>query len=306
MLYQRRRDSQKNSLYAWEHIAFAEGWKQNLTREQCVALVQRIHADVRAAGGFAAEHQTIKFLKRNGSACARWGVLNFSPKRLNVALVVHEVCHSLTWEPMLLCRAESRNQSGFDLSVVEKHALQCLDRVGHGPQYVAAYIAAMEKYAGVDVRATLASAKHFTTKRWIRTYSPKYDSLGNCLSRYDLKSVERNKHVDVNIPALDYWRDLLSGQTPLQQELAAAEAAAKQPKTRAPRPEGSAPVGKLDESAVISFVAPNPRKQGTASRERYTHYAPGQTLAQALAAGVWREDIRWDLKQGFIKLEQTQ
>lgn len=68
------------------------------------------------------------------------------------------------------------------------------------------------------------------------------------------------------------------------------------PKTRGPRG--------VPETAVISLlVTANPKRAGSKSFERFNGYADGQTIAQALDAGVTTPDLVWDAKHGFIKIE---
>lgn len=56
-------------------------------------------------------------------------------------------------------------------------------------------------------------------------------------------------------------------------------------------------------SDIIADVAPNPKRKGTGAADRYENYRVGLTLQQALDSGVTKDDIRWDLKQGFVKVE---
>ncbi len=50
---------------------------------------------------------------------------------------------------------------------------------------------------------------------------------------------------------------------------------------------------------LVSFVA-NPKRPGTAARERYAKYKVGCTEAQLLELGLWRSDFRHDTSHGFI------
>ena len=55
------------------------------------------------------------------------------------------------------------------------------------------------------------------------------------------------------------------------------------------------------DDAVITAVAPNPKKPGSATHARYaTAYAVGRTIAQAKKLGATAGDILWDLPRGFI------
>ena len=46
----------------------------------------------------------------------------------------------------------------------------------------------------------------------------------------------------------------------------------------------------------------NAKKPGSAAHARFAKMTPGMTVDEAIAAGVTRGDINWDVKQGFIKL----
>lgn len=46
----------------------------------------------------------------------------------------------------------------------------------------------------------------------------------------------------------------------------------------------------------------NAKKAGSGAADRFAKMKPGMTVDEALAAGVTRGDINWDVKQGFIKL----
>lgn len=59
----------------------------------------------------------------------------------------------------------------------------------------------------------------------------------------------------------------------------------------------------LDAATTINLLVPvNPKKVGSAAYARYALYVNGATVASALAAGLWRVDLIWDLKHGFISL----
>ena len=47
----------------------------------------------------------------------------------------------------------------------------------------------------------------------------------------------------------------------------------------------------------------NPKRANSAAHARFALYKSGQTIQQALDAGVTRGDINWDSKQGFIVLK---
>lgn len=79
-------------------------------------------------------------------------------------------------------------------------------------------------------------------------------------------------------------------------ETPAVPEAKADPKTRGPRG--------VPEAAVIHLlVTANPKREGSKSFERFKGYQDGQTIADALAAGVTTPDLVWDAKHGFISIE---
>ena len=82
------------------------------------------------------------------------------------------------------------------------------------------------------------------------------------------------------------------------------------PRYRAPEGERPEPKSKLTRAPVqrtdprrIVYVAPNPKKPGSASYDRFARYVVGMTVTEALAAGVTGADVKWDSERGFIKFE---
>lgn len=53
---------------------------------------------------------------------------------------------------------------------------------------------------------------------------------------------------------------------------------------------------------INKLVTENPKRPGTTAFDRFTPYISGMTVEQALAAGVKRGDIRWDVAHGYIEL----
>jgi len=51
---------------------------------------------------------------------------------------------------------------------------------------------------------------------------------------------------------------------------------------------------------VLATVQPNPKRPGSASRDRYALYQVGMTEAQLLERGVRRDDFRHDTQRGYI------
>ena len=92
----------------------------------------------------------------------------------------------------------------------------------------------------------------------------------------------------------------LSGKPPAPK---VGEAPAIVPREKAQR----APRGSVRDPRIIVEVAPNPKKPGSASFDRFALYRVGMSVDEAIAAGVKREDIAWDsdTKRGFIKLGEA-
>ena len=63
-----------------------------------------------------------------------------------------------------------------------------------------------------------------------------------------------------------------------------------------------APVQRTDPRKIV-YVAPNPKKPGSASYDRFSRYVAGMTVTEAIAAGVTAADVKWDSERGFIKFE---
>jgi len=50
---------------------------------------------------------------------------------------------------------------------------------------------------------------------------------------------------------------------------------------------------------LVAFV-PNPKRPGSAARDRFALYQLGKTETELLALGLWRADLRHDTQHGFI------
>ena len=57
----------------------------------------------------------------------------------------------------------------------------------------------------------------------------------------------------------------------------------------------------ITEPVIIVLVEENPKKPGSAARERLDRYRHGMTCQEAKEAGVTARDLRHDQKRGFIK-----
>lgn len=85
---------------------------------------------------------------------------------------------------------------------------------------------------------------------------------------------------------------------PISRESEKPQIAARPPS--APRAKGAAVRG--TDKRIITSVAPNPKKEGSASHARYALYTVGMTVDEFVAAGGTTADVKWDLSKGFIAL----
>jgi hypothetical protein len=99
-------------------------------------------------------------------------------------------------------------------------------------------------------------------------------------------------------------------------EIAASKKQAKAPKAAESKKQAKAadgaekaekpsylplPDGTPDALVVKMLVQENPKRG--ASAQRFALYRDGMTVAAALAAGVQRADLRWDLAHGWIAVQ---
>jgi len=93
-------------------------------------------------------------------------------------------------------------------------------------------------------------------------------------------------------------------------------------KTTATKPDGKAPAEKKsrklsghDPKSTIHFGSDkegkkygptnNPKREGSASADRFALYKEGMTIEEALTAGVRSVDIGWDVSKGFITIKKV-
>lgn len=72
-----------------------------------------------------------------------------------------------------------------------------------------------------------------------------------------------------------------------------------------PATERSAKSGRrmpITDEQVITVLKSNPKKGGSKAQTRYDRYVSGSTVAKALAVGITREDLRWDVAHGHIEI----
>lgn len=61
---------------------------------------------------------------------------------------------------------------------------------------------------------------------------------------------------------------------------------------------------RAQDNRIIHLVSQiNPKRKGSASFDRFELYVDGMTVSEALAAGVRRDDIKWDTEHKLISLE---
>ena len=203
------RDIQKHLVYAWEREAYPGYFDKarSVGVPEAREMIRKVHADVRSAGGFAHEAPVVKFTKRNGSACASWGQLKFTPGLLTPELVLHEIAHSLTWnfEAMRVALRLPKDQLG----PLHDHAVRRFCTQGHGPRYVACFIALCERYAGHSAELALSTARGFKYQAWgtCRRLRAQAGGMSYMLER---AKVTKFGSVRVDLEALAYWRALLA------------------------------------------------------------------------------------------------
>jgi hypothetical protein len=57
------------------------------------------------------------------------------------------------------------------------------------------------------------------------------------------------------------------------------------------------------DAKITVLAAPNPKRPGSAARQRFAAYRTGMSVAQALRAGVWYGDMRYDTKHRYIRIK---
>jgi hypothetical protein len=80
----------------------------------------------------------------------------------------------------------------------------------------------------------------------------------------------------------------------------------KEKDPNAPKAERQSALRKTyPDTAVITITTPdkkNPKRQGSASYDRFAAYKDGMTVKDAVAAGVLYADLSWDVGHGFISV----
>lgn len=196
------RDNQRKKVYTWENTIFADAWKgPHLTQSEVVDLYNRILRD--------AGHPNpvkITFNKRKGGACANRRSASFTPTRLPLIIVLHEAAHTLTYHS-------------------PDTKIGCAE--GHGPNYLACYLALVEQYSDIDLEEafrTLVRGFEAPEKVWKLTGNTvpvtvlSYHIGGGVSSRVEqrpervIEIVKKKKTPPrFNAGALSHWRWKLAG-----------------------------------------------------------------------------------------------
>lgn len=58
-----------------------------------------------------------------------------------------------------------------------------------------------------------------------------------------------------------------------------------------------------EDMKIKLLVEDNPKRKGSESHRRFDKYKTGQTVAEALKAGVTRGDLIWDVNHDFISIK---
>lgn len=79
--------------------------------------------------------------------------------------------------------------------------------------------------------------------------------------------------------------------------------AAAKPEAKKEAPIGGRAPTLADEAKITLLVKENPKREGCAAYERFNAYFTVKTVAQALAAGLTRKDLAWDIAHGHISVK---
>lgn len=73
------------------------------------------------------------------------------------------------------------------------------------------------------------------------------------------------------------------------------------PSAPRPAPRSSAARPRTD-SRVVTAVAPNPKKPGSATHSRYAGWVVGDTVSACMARGLTSADVAYDIDRGFVQV----
>lgn len=75
------------------------------------------------------------------------------------------------------------------------------------------------------------------------------------------------------------------------------------PAAKKEAPAGGRAPTLADDAKITLLVKENPKREGCAAYERFNAYFTVKTVAQALAAGLTRKDLAWDIAHGHIAVK---
>lgn len=75
------------------------------------------------------------------------------------------------------------------------------------------------------------------------------------------------------------------------------------PAAKKEAPAGGRAPTLADEAKITLLVKENPKREGCAAYERFNAYFTVKTVAEALAAGLTRKDLAWDIAHGHISVK---
>lgn len=183
-------DRQRSVVYAWEREVFPNLFTEDyLTVEEVRSLILHICETARG-NGRKARAPVLRLTGRNGGGCARWdrimlpspnsrGGKNGYPR----LLVLHEMAHVLTYGTPDTLAA---------------------DPEGHGPRFVACYLALVERYSSRDTATALQRAQEgFEVRKVVFSRVSPTAAPG----AYQSAVRVRKCRVRVDTEALAMWRE---------------------------------------------------------------------------------------------------
>jgi hypothetical protein len=110
---------------------------------------------------------------------------------------------------------------------------------------------------------------------------------------------------DVRLPAISAVEKLclkpIDRRSPREVELERHAVTVAARPTVAPVPSKTAAV---DSRVIRLLVDKNPKRPGTGGHDRFAKYVDGMTVARFLEVGGTRDDLAWDQKRAFIRLDE--
>lgn len=78
---------------------------------------------------------------------------------------------------------------------------------------------------------------------------------------------------------------------------------AAKPAAKKEAPAGGRAPTLAEEAKITLLVKENPKREGCAAYERFQAYFTVKTVAEALASGLTRKDLAWDIAHGHISVK---